>query len=231
MKLFLIVLALFSSVANADLRTIVLSPSNTITLRGAVDDRSVSKAQSEFIELLKKRGANTPIYIVLDTPGGSVVAGESLIEFLSGFSNVHTITIFAASMGSSIVQALPGKRLMLRNGVQMFHRASIGMPPTEMEKVKSILDFYMQMVRDMEERSSKRIGISLPVYQAKVADEWWLTAKQAIKENVADEIVKVRCTPSLINKAEEVEYQTFFGSVVITYSGCPLLQFALPKGK
>lgn len=229
MKFFITLLVAFAAVA-AEAKTIMLTTGNTVTLRGVVDETSVSKAQRELIDLIKARKYSaTPIYLVLDTPGGSVVAGESFIEFAKSIPNLHTITIFAASMGSGIVQALQGRRYIVNSGVSMYHRASIGLSTTELEKAKSMLEFYEQVINDMEQRTATRLCMPLSEYKLKVADEWWMTAKQAIANKAADEIVDVQCSQVLIDRRDTLARQSFFGTIKLTYSACPLLQYPLPE--
>jgi ATP-dependent protease ClpP protease subunit len=123
MKIILSALVLcFGLIANA--KTIQLNTTNTVNFRGPVEWDSVTKVKMELYKKLKERGKkHYPIYIVLDSPGGSIAAGEAFIEFAKMYSNVHTISIFSASMASAIVEALPGKRYVLSTGVFMFHRA------------------------------------------------------------------------------------------------------------
>ena len=64
-----------------------------------------------------------PIYLFLNTPGGSIQAGLELIEGLNGINRpIHTVTLFAASMGWQLVQHL-GTRYVLKYGVLMSHKA------------------------------------------------------------------------------------------------------------
>ena len=83
----------------------------------------MSKAAKE-LALLRANNPKETIYIVVNSPGGSVTAGMKFITFANGIDNVKTITITAISMGSAIVEALPGERLIVPNATFMFHRAA-----------------------------------------------------------------------------------------------------------
>jgi ATP-dependent protease ClpP protease subunit len=51
--------------------------------------------------------SNEPIYLFLNTPGGSIQTGLEIIESLKGLDRpVSTVTLFAASMGFQIAQNL-----------------------------------------------------------------------------------------------------------------------------
>ncbi len=215
------------AVARAEVvETVKLGTANTVTLRGEITEQSAQTAALELIALDAARlGHRYPIYLVLDTPGGSIDAGENLIEVVKSIPDVRTITLFAASMGSSIVEALPGDRLITESGQLMFHRAK-GQVGGQFEtgELESRLDFYKKYVRRMEQRSADRMGLSLKTYKRKVKDELWLTAEDSLKSNAADRIVAVTCTRDLINRNQHLTAEVFIFKVNLDYSGCPILR-------
>ena len=82
---------------NAD-STITLEAKNTLVLSGPVTSDSVAKLQSEANAMSSKLKDGDKIYLVLDTPGGSVFAGMDLIDHLRALpQKIETITLFAAS--------------------------------------------------------------------------------------------------------------------------------------
>ncbi|MEZ0209219.1 MAG: ATP-dependent Clp protease proteolytic subunit, partial [Candidatus Paceibacterota bacterium] len=112
-----------AAISNAQ-EIVKLGTANTVNFRGVVNDEMAQGAALELLRLNKLRGdKDYPIYIVMDTPGGNIDSGEAFIEIAKSIPNVKTITLFAASMGSAVVEALPGERLILDSGILMFHRA------------------------------------------------------------------------------------------------------------
>lgn len=205
---------------------VLLTPMNTIVFRGEVDGNTVSRAQLELAALVAKR-AGQPyfIYLVLDTPGGSIDDGEDFIQMAKTVPMLKTITLFAASMGSAIVEALPGERLVTSNGVYMFHRAKGGLQGQfEDGELEVRLEFYKKLVRGMEQRSADRMSMSLVDYKKLVKDEFWTYGSESIKNKTADRVVEVICSKELIAKKENVEMSLFFFSVTLEYSGCPLIR-------
>lgn len=210
-------------------RKIVLTTANTVTFRGEVNGESTAKAMLELIDLNKVRGnSNYPIYLVLDSPGGSVPNGQDFIDFAVTIPNVHTISLFSASMASAIMQAIPGKRYVTKSSIVIFHRAK-GRFQGQFEEgeVESQLNLWKKIIRNIEQVNASRIGIPLLDYKAKVANEWRLHGYDNLDQKVADEMVSISCSPQLIDKHEVVKMMSIFFSMKLEYSACPLIRVPL----
>jgi ATP-dependent protease ClpP protease subunit len=229
MKLILIFLTalLFSIITYAQSLHINLNQTNTVTIRNEINDEVVTKAAKELSSLVSKRGNKTyKIYLVLDTPGGSIDSGLNFIEFAKTIPNVETLTVFAASMGSAIVEALPGKRNILSTGILMFHRARGGVQGQfENGELETRLDLHKRLVRNMEQINASRMSMSLDLYKIAVKDELWILGSEAIRSKAADSVVTVSCSQELIseNKTETFIIGGLF-AVRVDFSACPILR-------
>lgn len=223
MKLFLTVLLMCSSLFA---KNIELTESNFVLIRNEIGENSVSKAQIELSKKVVQRGMkNYTIYLVLDSPGGSITSGLDFIEFAKTIPNLETVTLFAASMASAIVEALPGKRNILSTGVLMFHRARGGVSGQfESGELESRLEFYKSMVRGMEKTNADRLGISLDSYKSKVVNELWILGADSVKSKAADEVITITCTPGVVN-GRSIETFDFMGmGIDVEFSNCPLIK-------
>lgn len=222
----MLALALTLTAKAAQVPQIQLTTANTINFRGEVSMESITTAMLKLTELNKQRGrAKYPLYLVMDSPGGSIFAGDAFIQFVRTIPNVHTISLFAASMASAIVQANPGNRYVTRNAVMMFHRAKGGFEGQfEEGEVEQQLKLWKSIVLNMENTNADRIKIPLADYKAKVKDEWWMYGKEAVEQKTADVVVDVVCTPELIEKREIMLLMSMFGSAKAVFSACPLFR-------
>lgn len=215
---------LFPALAQAG--NIHLTSDNHVLIRTEISDSSVTKAQYEIAKLVEKRGKGTyTIYLVLDSPGGSIDAGLNLIEYTKTVKNLETVTLFAASMASAIVEALPGKRNIIDTGILMFHRARGGVEGQfEDGELESRLGLYKRMVRRMEAVNASRLRISLDDYKKQVKDELWILGSESVSKNAADEVVSVTCSQDLIEGKEVVMFNFFFMSIPVEFSTCPMIK-------
>lgn len=208
---------------------VILNSANTVVLRGEISGESVTTAQISLAKLALKRGAkNYPIYLVLDSPGGSIEAGFMFIQFTKMIRNLQTISIFSASMASAIVEAVPGRRLVTENGTLMFHQAYAGAEGTvEVGSLESRVYYIKRRVQQLEKINSDRMKMDLEYYKSLVSREMWLDADDSIKANAADTVVDIMCTPELIASTTQLTYASIFGQTVFQFSNCPLFRVPL----
>jgi ATP-dependent protease ClpP protease subunit len=214
-------------------KEVLLTRLNTVNIRTNINPSSMTTASIKLAQLVKERGRSPyTIYIVLDSPGGSIVAGEDFIQFAKMYQNVETISLFSASMAATIVQSLPGKRNITSNGVIMFHRAS-GRFSGQFEEgeVESQLNLWKSIIREIDLRVSRRLNMNLDAFKAKIANEWWSYGQSAVDENVADQVVTVRCSPELIEEREARMTEGLFGAVKSMVSACPMIRGIIEAGE
>lgn len=212
-------------------RTIELRKANTLVFRNTVTDSSAGQLISKAYELSRSLSPNDTIYLVIDSPGGSISAGNDIIDALKGLpQKVDTITMFSASMAAFMVEKL-GKRYMTPSGTIMFHQASIGglsgsLPDQVAQRLRNII----YGVEVLEKEAAKRMGISHETYKAAIDDELWLSGDEAKLFNAVDEVVYLRCGKDL-NETYKQKISFFVFSFELEFSTCPLLSQPIEKAK
>lgn len=206
---------------------VLLTETNHVLMRGPVTDESVSKLIDQLAELIEKRGGSKkPLYIVLDTPGGSVPAGYKLYEFLKGYSNIHTLTINSYSMGAILVEMIEGKRLILETGTIMFHRMAVSDGrPRKVEEITKGAEYFKSMEDFATDKVAERTGIPYTDLQKEFDAELYMTGNIAVKRNFADKVVSAKCSKELIKKKLTTLIQPvpFLPPMEIEVPACPLL--------
>ena len=199
MSLLLVSLLTFSVPANSR-QALQLNKDNTIVLNDQVDRSSVKDVINQLREKDKILPGNEPIYLILNTPGGSVIDGMDIVSMAQSLKRpVHTVTVFAASMGFVIAQHL-NIRYILQNGILMSHRMKTGMGAAEVGgELDEALSFAKAISRVINNICAQRLSMSVEAYEARIADEWWLYGQHAVDNKAADEIITVSCSEGLIN--------------------------------
>jgi len=111
-----------------------------IMITGEVSDVSMNIAIGELL-FLNNEDSEKPIYVYIQSPGGSVQDGLAFIDMMNFISApVYTFVIGeAASMGAAILSAgEPGHRYALKNSSILVHRMSGGTRGTTEDNVVAI---------------------------------------------------------------------------------------------
>lgn len=211
-------------------KTIVLTKSNHCVIDENIDKESMNNARLCVKNKKFRQKYNKPVYLVINTEGGSVKEGLAFIKFIQSYKNVHTITLDAASMGFGIVQGVPGKRFVVKNAKMFTHPMQVlkGRSPFIIEKFKQWLIDLVKLSNDFHNVIIDRSGIDSTLYYSKISNEknnyeWEISLEEMFKYNFADELVAVYCDADLKAKKQKTIYTSLFGDIPITGHSCPLL--------
>lgn len=205
-------------------KTIELTKNNTVVLRGPVTSSSVGEVMQELSRLDRSGNESEPIYLVLRTPGGSVLSGLDLIEYMNSLRRpVHSVAIFAASMGFHILQNSP-KRYVTKYATIMSHRASGGFNGDIPQQVKSRFKHITDLLEKMDNQVISRTNgkYTSKSYNELIRDEYWSVGSNSITDGFADEVVNLKCDSSL-DSVTEKNFMTIFGPISVSFSNCPLI--------
>ena len=158
---------------------------------GVVDDRmsTVVQAQLMFLDNLEP-GRDITMHV--DSPGGSVKSGLSMVDVMNYIScDISTInTGMAASMGSILLGAgTKGKRFMLPNSKVMLHQVSSG-AQGHVEDMKISLAEAEKYNQKLFGMLAEYCGKSTKDVLADCNRDNWLDADESLAYGIIDGIVE-----------------------------------------
>lgn len=170
---------------------IVLTKTNFVAM-----DFDVTPVTVDFvINKLESLDKSKPRYLYLRSPGGEVIAGTRLVEYLKSADGKGVVAIaqFAASMAFVTLQASE-TRLITQTGVLMSHGISGGIQGN-VQEIEKQLEFMKKLENLLLDLLADRLGLSRESLRAKHNPEWWIVGvNEAIKANAVDGVASVTCS-------------------------------------
>ena len=148
---------------------------------------------------LESEDNTKPIYLYINSPGGSVIAGLALFDTMKHIkSEIVTINVgLAASMASFLLAAgEPGKRLALPHSRVMIHQpmggaqgqaADIEIQAREILWVRKLLNGYM----------AHYTGQPLAKIETDTDRDFFMTPADAVEYGIVDEVIATK-TPAVV---------------------------------
>lgn len=216
----------FKTLKEYDISNINLNEHNFVAIREVINEETINKLSLQLANLVNDNIYLKNYYLFLDTPGGSVISGNRLIDYLNYLNNtniiVNCIAKTAISMGFVILQSCPGIRYALPSAILMQHQMST-LSGGNILNINSDIYYSNKLYEKMILKQSKRIGMTPDNFFDKTRDDWWLDGEMALENNVIDKLVNVGCSKNIINKKIKIEERNFFGSSLVKVSKCPIL--------
>jgi ATP-dependent Clp protease protease subunit len=162
-----------------------------IFLSEEVDD-GIANAIVAYLLYLDSDDQSKPIYLYINSPGGSVTAGMAIFDTMQHIkSEVVTICVgLAASMGAFLLAAgTKGKRLALPHARIMIHQPLGGTrgQATDIEiEAKEILRIRHQLNQLLAERTGK----PLEKIERDTDRDYFMSAQEAMEYGLIDSVIE-----------------------------------------
>lgn len=162
-----------------------------IFVTGQVEDYMANLIVAQLL-FLESEDPKKDIYLYVNSPGGSVTAGLSIIDTMHHIKpDVATVCVgMAASMGSLILsQGAKGKRFTLPNSEIMIHQPSGG--AYGMASDIDITARHILKTRDrLNKMLAKATGQKLAKIEQDVDRDFFMDAEEALAYGIVDQVYK-----------------------------------------
>jgi len=186
----------------------VVISNRLIEVSGGVSFDSMKAAQKKLLELDGE--GSEPIWIRINSPGGSVDAGLILIDTLKAVqSPVYCVVESSAYSMAAILLTYCDKKFGLPHATFMLHEASYGTAGEDPSN-RSKLDFLTRYLDRLHEEIAKNLKMDLKKYRARIRDAWWMMADEAKSVGLIDQIItSLSYEEVTIEKSEEKKTVTY----------------------
>ncbi len=141
---------------------------------------------------LDSEDPNKPIYLYINSPGGSVTAGMAIYDTMQYIkSEVITICVgLAASMGSFLLAAgTPGKRLALPHARIMIHQPMGGTGRRQATDIEIEANEILLIRAQFNQILADKCGQSLEKIEKDTDRDYFLSAEEAKEYGLIDKVI------------------------------------------
>lgn len=168
----------------------VLAEQRMINLFGPITQDSALGFYKQMTELLLKDDQK-PIKLLLNSPGGAIDAGKLILDVIEGSPVPVSIYCLsqAYSMAAVIFSAATGGRYLLPNARLMIHQPSINDLSGTASDIQQMSSFLKESERQLFEILSKNSDFTMDELEQKAANDFYLSADEAVRRKLADQII------------------------------------------
>lgn len=158
-----------------------------IEISGGIGFDSMKKAQKEVLDLASQ--GDEPIWMRINSPGGSVDAGLVLIDTMKAVKTpIYCIVESSAYSMAAIILTYCDKRYGMPHATFMLHEASYGTAGEDPQN-RSKIDFLTKYLDRLHEEIAKNIKMDPKKYRARIRDAWWMLADEAKSVGLIEDVV------------------------------------------
>ncbi|MEB3356963.1 MAG: ATP-dependent Clp protease proteolytic subunit [Synechococcales bacterium] len=163
-----------------------------IFLAEEVDD-AIANAIVAYMLYLDSEDPSKPIYLYINSPGGSVTAGMAIYDTMQHIkSDVVTICVgLAASMGAFLLTAgTKGKRLALPHARIMIHQPLGGVGRRQATDIEIEARQILRVRRDLNALMAQHTGKSIEQIEKDTDRDYFMSAEEAQAYGLIDKVIE-----------------------------------------
>ncbi|MCG8366425.1 MAG: ATP-dependent Clp protease proteolytic subunit [Pseudanabaenales cyanobacterium] len=155
----------------------------------------IANAIVAYMLYLDSDDQTKPIYLYINSPGGSVTAGMAIYDTMQYIkSEVVTICVgLAASMGSFLLTAgSRGKRLALPHARIMIHQPLAGVGRRQATDIEIEAKQILQVRRKLNDLLAQHTGKSIEQIEKDTDRDYFMSAEEAVAYGLIDRVIEER---------------------------------------
>lgn len=175
-----------------------LSQERIIFLGQEVNDAIANRIVA-FLLYLDSDDPSKPIYLYINSPGGSVTAGMAIYDTMQYIkSEVITICVgLAASMGAFLLSAgTPGKRLALPHARIMIHQPMGGTGRRQATDIQIEAQEILRIRQQLNELMAQQTGQTIEKIAKDTDRDYFMSAAEAKDYGLIDKVIEPSSMPS-----------------------------------
>ncbi|MGK7887839.1 MAG: ATP-dependent Clp protease proteolytic subunit [Leptolyngbyaceae cyanobacterium] len=163
-----------------------------IFLAEEVND-AIANAIVAYMLYLDSEDPGKPIYLYINSPGGSVTAGMAMYDTMRHIkSEVVTICVgLAASMGAFLLTAgTKGKRLALPHSRIMIHQPLGGVGRSQATDIEIEANHILRIRRELNELMAEHTGQAVEQIEKDTDRDNFMSAQEAMEYGLIDQVIE-----------------------------------------
>lgn len=164
---------------------------NIIFLGGPIDDHTANIVIAQLL-FLQSEDPKKDVSLYINSPGGSVTSTLAIVDTMNHIKNdVSTVCVGIAASGAAIILSAgkKGKRYTLPNAEVMIHQP-LGGVEGQATDIAITAKHILKVREELNKMLSKNTGRPLAQIEKDVERDFYMSADEAKKYGIIDEIFK-----------------------------------------
>lgn len=164
-----------------------------VFLGGPIDDYTANLVIAQLL-FLEAEDPKKDVYLYINSPGGSVSAGMAILDTMNYVKpDIATVTVGIAASAAAVILSAgkKGKRFSLPNSEVMIHQV-MGGAEGQATDIAIAAKHILRTKENLTKILAKNTGRSYEQVEKDAERDYWMTADEAKKYGIIDEIYKGR---------------------------------------
>lgn len=163
-----------------------------VTIDTGIAIETMIRFYNQIDEQLKiAKEERIPIKVWINSGGGALDAAFTTCDIMEmSKTPIITINQGTAASAAALMFLAGHRRIAFPRAYFMLHEGSAGIGQIDAHKFQAFSDFYKIQREQLKQIILKKTNLSEEEYDKRSKDDWWIFADEAVKLNIADEIME-----------------------------------------